>query len=86
MGVGFRGVGGVVLLSIVSMNETLRSAINKANLISASGRTIYDAITVKITNLIITNGLNFFARMPRLEGKVLNKKLRIKLLNDFFDL
>lgn len=44
-----------------------------------------DNIKVKITNLIVTNGVNFFSRMPRFEGNVLNKKLQIPLPNNFFN-
>lgn len=44
-----------------------------------------DGINVEITNLIVTNGFDFFSRMPRFEGNVLNKKLQIRLPFDFFN-
>lgn len=44
-----------------------------------------DNIKVQITNLVVTNGVNFFSRIPRFEGNVLNKKLQIPLPNDFFN-
>lgn len=44
-----------------------------------------DSSKVKITNLIVTNGVNFFSRIPRFEGNVLNKKLQIRLPVDFFN-
>lgn len=40
---------------------------------------------VKITNLIVTNGIDFFDRFPRFEGKGLNKKIQIRLPQNFFD-
>ena len=43
-----------------------------------------DSKTVKITNLILTTGENFFSRFTQFGGKVLNKKLQIPLPKDFF--
>lgn len=39
---------------------------------------------VKITNLYITTGQDFFSRFPQFQGKVLNKKLQIPLPSSFF--
>lgn len=39
---------------------------------------------VTIKNLIVTTGEDFFSRMPKFEGKGLNKKLQIPLSKDFF--
>ena len=39
---------------------------------------------VTITNLIVTNGVHFFGRLPRFGGNVQNKKLQIRLPPDFF--
>ena len=44
-----------------------------------------DNNTVMITNLIVANGVHFFGRIPRFEGNVLNKKLQIRLSDDFFN-
>ena len=41
---------------------------------------------VTITNLIVTNGKNFFGRLPKFEGKGLNKKIQIPLPKNYFDL
>lgn len=40
---------------------------------------------VEITNLILTNGANFYTRFPKFEGKGLNKKIQIPLPSNFFD-
>ena len=40
---------------------------------------------VEITNLIVTTGKDFFNRLPRFGGKVVNKKIQIPLPKDFFD-
>lgn len=40
---------------------------------------------VKVTNLILTNGANFYTRFPKFEGKGLNKKIQISLPSNFFD-
>jgi len=40
---------------------------------------------VEITNLIVTNGKDFFGRLPKFEGKGLNKKIQIPLPKDYFD-
>lgn len=40
---------------------------------------------VIIKNLIVTTGRDFFNRMPKFEGKGLNKKLQIPLPKNFFD-
>jgi len=40
---------------------------------------------VIIKNLILTNGKNFFGRFPKFEGKVLNKKIQIRLPKGYFD-
>jgi hypothetical protein len=40
---------------------------------------------VTITNLIVTNGNDFFGRLPKFEGKGLNKKIQIPLPKDYFD-
>ncbi len=40
---------------------------------------------VKITNLILANGANFYARFPKFEGKGLNKKIQISLPSNFFE-
>ncbi len=41
--------------------------------------------TVKVTNLILTNGRDFFGRFPKFEGKGLNKKIQIPLPKNYFD-
>lgn len=41
--------------------------------------------TVHITNLILTNGQDFFGRFPKFEGKGLNKKIQIPLPKNYFD-
>jgi hypothetical protein len=40
---------------------------------------------IKITNLFISTGKDFFSRFPRFEGKILNKKLQIPLPMSFFN-
>jgi len=44
-----------------------------------------DRTTVKLTQLVLVTGQDFFGRFTRFEGKVLNKKLQIPLPGDFFD-
>lgn len=39
---------------------------------------------ITIKNIIVTTGQDFFSRMPKCEGKGLNKKLQIPLPTDFF--
>ena len=39
---------------------------------------------VILTNLLVTTGERFFERFPQFQGKVLNKKLQIRLPADFF--
>jgi len=39
---------------------------------------------VTITNLIVANGKNFYGRLPKFEGKGLNKKIQIPLPKDYF--
>ena len=46
--------------------------------------TIEDGI-IALTHIFLTTGASFFARFPQFKGKVLNKKLQIKLPVDFFD-
>lgn len=41
--------------------------------------------TVELTHLFVTTGEAFFERFPQFQGKVLNKKLQIRLPSDFFD-
>ena len=45
-----------------------------------------DGRQVTLTHLILTTGRAFFSRLPRFEGRVLNKKLQIPLPSDLFDL
>ncbi len=40
---------------------------------------------VALTHLLVTTGERFFERFPKFQGKVLNKKLQIKLPVDLFD-
>ena len=40
---------------------------------------------VALTHLLVTTGERFFERFPKFQGRVLNKKLQIKLPVDFFD-
>ncbi len=40
---------------------------------------------ITITNLIVTNGKNFYSRFPKFEGKGLNKKIQIRLPKDYFE-
>ena len=40
---------------------------------------------VEITNLILTTGQDFFGRLPKFEGKGLNKKIQIPLPKNYFD-
>ncbi len=44
-----------------------------------------DGKHVLLTNLFLATGEGFFKRFPQFQGKVLNKKLQIPLLQDFFD-
>jgi hypothetical protein len=43
-----------------------------------------DGKNVKITHLFLTTGEAFFSRFPQFGGKVLNKKLQIRLPSNFF--
>ena len=43
-----------------------------------------DGREVALTGLIVTTGEMFFARLPQFEGRVLNKKLQIRLPSGFF--
>lgn len=43
-----------------------------------------DGREVALTGLIVTTGEMFFARLPQFEGRVLNKKLQIRLPSRFF--
>lgn len=40
---------------------------------------------ITITNLIVTSGEHFFGRLPKFEGKGLNKKIQVPLPKNFFD-
>ena len=40
---------------------------------------------VIITNLIVTSGANFYGRLPKFEGKGLNKKIQIRLPKNYFE-
>jgi hypothetical protein len=40
---------------------------------------------VVLTHLFLTNGASFFDRFHQFQGKIVNKKLQIRLPNDFFD-
>lgn len=44
-----------------------------------------DGLDVKITNFMLANGEDFFSRFPQFQGKVLNKKLQIRLPSSFFE-
>ena len=44
-----------------------------------------DGTNVKITNLILTTGEDFFTRFTQFQGKVINGKLQMPLPSDFFD-
>lgn len=37
-----------------------------------------------LTHLYLTNGRRFFERFPQMQGNIVNKKLQIKLPQDFF--
>ena len=39
---------------------------------------------ILLTHLFVTTGRDFFARFPRMEGRVINRKLQISLPPDFF--
>jgi len=43
-----------------------------------------DGKTVTLTHLFLTTGEQFFNRFQQFQGKVLNKKLQVRLPNDFF--
>lgn len=47
------------------------------------GKTVGGNLT--ISNVILTNGENFFSRFPRFQGKIINTKLQIPLPSNFFD-
>ncbi|MEM0991721.1 MAG: restriction endonuclease [Bacteroidota bacterium] len=40
---------------------------------------------VEISNLIVVKGKDFYERLPRFEGKGLNKKIQIRLPKDYFE-
>jgi hypothetical protein len=42
-----------------------------------------DGVSVQLTGLYLTTGRDFFRRFPRCEGKVLNRKLQLKLPKGF---
>jgi hypothetical protein len=44
-----------------------------------------DGTIVTLTQLVLVTGRDFFGRVTRFGGKVLNKKLQIPLPGDFFD-
>lgn len=44
-----------------------------------------DGVNVTLTHFLLTTGEHFFDRFPQFQGKVLNRKLQIRLPNDFFD-
>ena len=46
---------------------------------------VTDDVTVTLKNLYLTTGERFFSRFPQFGGKVLNKKLQIRLPQSFFD-
>ena len=44
-----------------------------------------DGKEVLLTHLFVTTGEQFFTRFPQFQGRILNKKLQIRLPGDFFD-
>ncbi|MGH7813861.1 MAG: restriction endonuclease [Candidatus Binataceae bacterium] len=46
---------------------------------------VIDRATVRLTNFMLTTGVDFCGRFRQFRGKVLNKKLQIPLPADFFD-
>lgn len=44
-----------------------------------------DGLTVTLTHLFVTTGEDFFSRFTQFGGKVLNKKIQLRLPSDFFD-
>ncbi|MGB8657048.1 MAG: restriction endonuclease [Candidatus Zixiibacteriota bacterium] len=44
-----------------------------------------DGKSVTLTHFLLTTGECFFRRFPKFQGKVINKKLQIRLPSDFFD-
>ncbi len=45
---------------------------------------VTDGITVRITNLLLSTGTDFFNRFPKFQGKVLNAKIQVPLPREFF--
>jgi hypothetical protein len=43
-----------------------------------------DGLKVRLEKLFMTTGESFFKRFPRFEGRIVNKKLQIRLPPDFF--
>jgi len=43
-----------------------------------------DGKVVTLTRFYLTTGRDFFGRFPQFQGRVLNKKLQIRLPRDFF--
>lgn len=80
-------------LGLVSPDSTAPLDMEKINDISVRYCDVRYAIFygeiengyVTITNLIVTNGKNFFGRFPKFEGKGLNKKIQIPLPKNYFD-
>jgi hypothetical protein len=44
-----------------------------------------DGQTVRLSHFFLTTGEAFFDRFPQFQGRVLNRKLQIRLPSDFFD-
>ncbi len=44
-----------------------------------------EATNIALSGLFVTTGEKFFTRFPQFQGKVLNKKLQIRLPVDLFD-
>jgi hypothetical protein len=80
-------------LGLVSPDSDLKLDLEKINNIAIRHKDVRYAIfygkiengIVTITNLILTNGEHFFGRLPKFEGKGLNKKIQIPLPKNFFD-
>ncbi len=80
-------------LGLVSPNSEVPLDMEKVNDITIRHCDVRYAIfygsiedgIVKVTNLIITNGKDFFGRLPKFEGKGLNKKIQIPLPKNYFD-
>ena len=79
-------------LGLVSPSSTEPLDMEKINEISVRHCDVRYAIfygkiedgQVRITNLIVTNGENFYGRFPKFEGKGLNKKVQIPLPKNYF--